>query len=143
VGPVKTQGPIFHIEGIKLGTYDRFIALAVKMLTRWGIPVYLRRNPSTLDPATGEVISGPIQEQTVVGIFVPNQWRRYNTISFLPGVVVEINDREVIVTAQSYDFEPTVGDQLVLDDGRAFDIIAMVPIDPGGSAIVYQLLVRR
>jgi len=143
VGPVKTQGPIFHIEGIKLGTYDRFIALAVKMLTKFGTVAYLRQESSVLDPATGGVVSAPIEEQAVQAMFVPNQWMASQTVYLFSQQMVQANDRQMIVAAPTYAFEPQPGDSISVDDGRAFDIVALIPIDPDGTVIAYKLLVRR
>jgi len=123
--------------------YDRFVALAVKLLKKWGMPISLRRELSTLDPATGGVISGPTLEQELVGLFVPNMYRKLLTVDLWPGVVVQANDRTLLVSAKSYDFYPEPGDRVHLPDGRDFDIVGMIPMDPVGTPITYQLLVRR
>ncbi len=123
-----------------MATYDRFVSMAVRLINQWGVSVTMRREVDTLNPDNGSVVESPAIDQSVYGIFVPGN--KEKTLAFFPGQLVQATDRQMIVAALSYDFTPEPGDQIHLPDGRDYDIVALVPIDPDSTAIVYRLLLR-
>ena len=121
-----------------MADYSSFVDLAVGLVTEFGIPVTISHEARTgFDPETGAFSGSSDDDQDVVGIFVGKGRVHYAFES-----LAQAGDREMIVAASSFSFEPAPGDVLETEAGN-YDIIAVQPVEPADTVIVYRLLLRR
>ena len=59
------------------------------------------------------------------------------------GTLIQATDQQALIGVEGLEIEPTTADRLVDARGRAFEIVSLLPLEPGGVTIFYQAQVRR
>ena len=113
--------------------YARSKASADRLLTRFGqsgtLLKYTKSGPS-YDP----VITWPPHACTFVVLDYANRE--------VDGTRILATDKQVLLAKASLAIEPTTADKLLIG-GVEHKLIAVKPISPGGTTILYELQVRR
>ena len=113
--------------------YDRTASTALRLLTRFGQPMTLRR--VTDGAYSAGAVTQTAADTKVVGIV--DSYSDYESRNEL----IEANDRKVTLAAKGVVL-PTVADQLITLTAT-FKIIAVKALNPAGTAVIYELQVRQ
>jgi len=95
-----------------------------------------RVSGGTYDPVTGGVTSPVTQTWTVYGIETAFR----DGLTMAAGTLVQSGDRQAIIAADQQ--APIPGDSLTIG-GVAWKVIAVSPVNPAGTALLFKLHVRK
>jgi hypothetical protein len=109
-----------------------------------GMAMTLRKQTAGVyNPATGEYDTQTITDYTVQGLIksqsltnVGNVGQRFN------GQEIQTDDQFVMLAASGLTAAPAPGDLLIIS-GVAYSVKTLIPLQPGGVTLLYQLLVRK
>lgn len=96
---------------------------------------FRRAGPSTgpsYDPISGADVDHPARFVLL----------RYKTME-LDGTRVQASDRKALVAAGGLAIEPSLSDHLVEADGTTWSIVAVEPLRPAETTVLYTLQVRK
>lgn len=115
--------------------YSGMSATAARMLGDKGQQMTLRkRTPGTYTPGTA--VTQTDADHTVTGAVFA-----YPAV-VIDGTRIQVGDKKVILAAEGMTVEPDTGDTLLI--GSTWNnIVAVKPVDPAGTAVVFILQVRR
>lgn len=115
----------------------RFIAMAKRLLTRWGHVGTLSR-PQTTGPANNPVPASPLVSGG--GLMVALDYKARD----IDGTRIKVADKEIYLEAEGLSFEPSTTDTL-LEPGNSkpFKIIAVETIKIRTTPIIHILQCRR
>lgn len=114
--------------------YSRFVALANRLLTRFGQRGTLER-PVTSGPAHSPVQQPPLKYPA---IFVIGSFKAHE----VDGTRILREDKKAII-APSLQVEPKLSDLLVEADGGRFRLVNLQTLRPAATTIAYVAQVRR
>ena len=113
--------------------YARSKASADRLLTRFGQTGTLRRQTST-----GTSYNPTVTNTDYACTFVVLDYANRE----VDGTRILATDKRVLLAKKSLAIEPTTADKLLIG-GVEHKLIAVKPISPGGTTILYELQVRR
>lgn len=122
-----------------MGEYDKFAALALRLIKRKGVDVQLRRAGATVVPDPDKpwlTEAGAPATETVRAVFDEYEQR------VVDGTIIHQGDQKVLIAAASLATPPSMRDAIVRD-GEVWMVLAVDIIKPAELAILYQLQVRR
>ena len=107
---------------------------ATKLLTEKGQAASWthRNNDSTFNPATGQSTGGTTTTYASTGVLLHFQSNR------IDGSFVIASDRRFLMSAGS---TPEISDVITVDS-IAYQVLAVNPINPAGTAVMYELQLR-
>jgi hypothetical protein len=115
--------------------YARPVATASRLITRFGRSASLRR-PGTSTQWSAS--TAPAADYPIVAVLA-----NY-TVRERDGTLIQQGDRKIIFAAQGLVITPAIGDTIDTGDGLgAYEIVDVVPVEPGGVPIVFTAQVRR
>lgn len=119
--------------------YDKLAATSLKLLTKYGRAVTLRRPAAgaTYDTATSSVVPGGVASDTVLR-GAPFDFKSGETET--AGGLVKAGDKSLLLQATSP--RPTVADQ-VLIGAEAWEVLDAQTVSPGGTDVLHRLHIRR
>lgn len=120
-------------------------AIAAKVRTalgKAGAPVILRKaTPGTFDPATGAYIGGSTTDYVAVGLIqAPQSTSGSIGQRYFNGVEVKTDDVFILLAVP--EAVPEAGDLLEIDD-VFYTVTTLLPVRPGGVALMYRVMARR
>ena len=116
--------------------YGELASTAARLLTQFGKPATLRvESGSSFDPATQ--INTPAYTDTAVSLLVSNYTGRISET----GTLVQTDDKRLIVSVNGAA-EPGIG-SLVVDGSTVYIVQAVRPLNPAGTALLYELQGRK
>jgi len=122
--------------------YDGLNAKARALIQEYGTSLTLQRSSySSFSPTLGRYVSNATTSYTVYGVIRSPGRSQTGDVYWGGDVVIESGDREVVL-ATNDSVVPDAGDGLVIA-GTPYKIIACNPCAPGGTDLLYKLLVRR
>lgn len=120
--------------------YDDMSVVATELLTEFGKVVTFERVSATFDPVTGIDSTRTVTTYQTVAVEVPIR------DALVDGTRIVVGDRFLIIDAST---APCMGDKLrntavcsVIPTTELLSIVAIEPINPGGTPIAYRLQVR-
>ena len=118
--------------------YDEMAVTALNMITEYGQPVIIRATiVGEYDPETGSAPPESIKEQTAQGILLDFTGQEFQTNS-----LIKQGDKKLKIAAQGLAWVPDLLDKVVVQ-GRTWSIVPpLKEINPAGTPILYELLVR-
>ena len=132
--------------------YDKLRNTGLRLLKKRGVAVTLRREQQgDYDPDTGTTATATVTDYACVGLIsnidseAANQF--YST-STLRNSLIEKQDKMIILSAlllngETLSITPNpITDTLILK-GVEYDVVAIVPLEPDGDAILYSIQVRK
>lgn len=121
--------------------YSALQSRAISLIQAYGTSLTLvRATLGTFTPSVGGYASSTITNYGVYGVIrSPN--RVYSGDKFYEGTVIKSGDREILL-AVSTDITPTVGDAIMIA-GIKYNIMVSLPVEPGGTVMLYKLLCRK
>jgi len=129
-----------------MGTYDRQIATALKLIREKGRPVNIaREGHSTYDPATQQAASTGMTNLTLQGVTTPATQGKIESFE------ITFADRETLVSrelrflicaASGATFRPKESDVVTID-GDDFHILGTTRVSINGEDIIYRFGVYR
>ena len=121
-----------------MGRYDRQIATAARLVSKYGQPVTWRRvaDGAPADPLKPwKPTAATNTDVTVDMVFVP-KGKNSEFLALMKGTEVPKGELVGYMAAQS--FTPTLKD-LVIRDGVALSVCSIDPIAPNGDVILYTV----
>lgn len=121
--------------------YDAIAEKVAKALEKAGTWMSLvRASEGTFDPATGGFSGGSSATYAVVGMMGSQTLQTSGAGQrYFANTLVQTNDRFVTLSSRT---PPLVGDKLVIC-GRTFNVTVVVPLDPGGTPLLFKVMVRE
>lgn len=120
--------------------YSGVAATARKQIERFGKPALLQQLVVAQNPGAGTTTPTPTLHPVRVLAF-PYK------VQHVDGTRVRQGDLQALLAAESTPVEPKMGWGLYLsateDEAKLFKIIAVEPLEPGPTPILYTLQVRR
>lgn len=115
--------------------YARTVATADRMIERFGVAGTLRRRVTTgpeYDPTEGDPVDHACR-------FVVSDYSAME----IDGTRVLATDKKVMLAKGSLTVEPMLSD--LLDDGvtPVYKLVAIKPLQPGATVVMWELQVRR
>jgi hypothetical protein len=103
-----------------------------------------RTTTGAFDPAAGTYASSVDTDYTVYGLIQARSLYQTGAVgqNFFNGVLVQTDDQFVLLAAHGLAITPAAGDILVVN-GVAHTVATMIPVGPGGTALMYRILARR
>jgi hypothetical protein len=116
--------------------YDEMALIASQQIAYYGQPATLRV-PGT---ATGADPWNPTPGTAtdVPCTVVVTDYRA----SERDGTIVRVTDRRALISVAGLAVEPGLASQLVLQTGEVFAVVAVSPLSPGGTPLLYDMQVR-
>lgn len=130
-----------------MAQYDKSIALATRLITKFGGPAVLRRftDASLADPDKPWRRSKPSSSDIAVqAVFlnVGDTGERYT-----PGTEVQTGDKLVLISGGGLAEPPRLKDRVYRDgagsDDEGWSILDVQTLDPNGQQVLHQLQVRH
>lgn len=116
--------------------YPNLSATAARMLGDRGQRMTLRKQtPGAYDPATGVATVASADHAVTGAVF------DFPAL-LIDGTRIQVGDRKVLLAAQGLAVEPDVGD-LLLVGSTLLHVIAVKPLAPAGTPVIYTLQARR
>lgn len=114
--------------------YAAIASTAANLLSKFGQPLtYTRTTTGAYDQATGSTTD------TTTTYDATSVWLGYG-ISEIDGVVIKQGDAKVFTSPA--DTRPLIGDT-VAKDSATWRVMAVMPVQPAGVDVIYQLQVRK
>jgi len=113
-----------------------------------GAPLTLTQTTGgTFNPATGAYTGQTTTTKSVYGLLqAPSMPQSGNTGErWFNGTLIQTNDKMMLLAALDSSgaaVVPVVGDTVTLNS-VVFTIAALIPVEPGGVALAYRVLVRK
>ena len=127
-----------------MGTYDRQIATAERLIREKGKAVQVVRQTTVTDPTKPWEPGVPTEVlDDAYGVFLNFNQSDLETMSKMSGASeVQASDRKVLLAAAALSGAPTTNDKLREADGD-WSIEWVQVLSPNGENILYTLRVRR
>ena len=127
-----------------MGTYDRQIATAERLIREKGKAVQVVRQTTVTDPAKPWEPGVPTEVlDDAYGVFLNFNQADMETMAKMSGASeVQTSDRKVLLAAAAVSGAPTTNDKLRDADGD-WSIEWVQVLSPNGENILYTLRVRR
>ena len=128
-----------------MGTYDRQVATAERLIREKGKPVQVVRQTTTQpDPDQPWLPGEPTTTiDDAYGVFLNFNRKDMETLSKMQGASeIQVSDRKVLLAAAAVTASPTTTDLLRDEDGD-WSIESVQELAPNGESILYTLRVRR
>lgn len=125
--------------------YTSLAAEALGSLQDAGFSMTLRRTTAgTFSPGGGTLSGGSTDDYIVTGLDqAPTMSQGGGTGErFFSGVMVQADDRFLLLAAFGMEIVPAPGDLLIID-GVSYTIMAVIPVRPGGVDLLYRVLARK
>jgi hypothetical protein len=105
---------------------------ADELLEEFGMAATIRRLANTGDPYDPTQTATDTACTVVVTDYAHSE---------KDGTRIQVKDRKVLVAAGSLAITPTPADRFVLG-GISYEIVAVSPLEPGGTVVMYEMQVR-
>lgn len=125
--------------------YTEIAADVLAALQEDGFAVTLRRPSDQLyQPAAGEYAYAESTDYDAWALIASRAMLSSGQIGDrkFPGTMIQTGDKELILAAPGLEITPKSTDLLVIS-GVAYQIISMIPVEPGGVVLFYRVLVRK
>jgi hypothetical protein len=111
-------------------------------LAKAGTVMSLRQTSvGTYNPTTGEISGGVVVDSQVIGLMITQSLQTSGAGErFFAGTQVLAQDK--FVTLEALAATPRTGDQLIIG-GTVYNIVVVVPVEPGGVSLMYKVMVRK
>lgn len=122
-----------------MGQYDKALALALRLITKKGRPVTIRRVINVTADATKpwKKTGSTNEDHATVAVEIP-------FASEIPeGVKRTRDDKKFIVAASGLEIDLTPSDFLVDQDGTVYSIQNPIPVRPGDATVIWDVMVRK
>lgn len=117
--------------------YSEVAGTAQEMIAEFGRSVTLRRNSEgTYNPATDAISGATTTDVAVQAVFTEFKQKD------IDGTLIQQGDKQVLVAAAALTSPPENNDILV-DGSDQYRIIELMAIQPGDTALIYKVQVRR
>ncbi len=118
--------------------YDRMSAMALRLITQFGLTITLRTvTPGGYDTETGETSPETITDQVGQGILAD-----YTGIEFQANSLIKQGDKKLKLAAKGLTLAPSLLSK-VIADGKTYSIVPpLKEINPAGTPLLYELQVR-
>jgi hypothetical protein len=123
--------------------YNSLQNKATNLITKYGTNITIKRySLGTFSPTTGSYASSSTISCTVKGLIKsPASSRMGFGDRFADGTVIQAGDRELLF-ASSGTLTPMNGD-LATVHGVDYNIVTVLPVEPGGVVLLRRALVRK
>ena len=114
-------------------------------LTKAGVVMTLRKVvEGAYDPDTGVFAVGTTTDYSVIGLIQARSLYQTGAVgqNFFNGVLVQTDDKFIILSAIIGGIIPVAGDQLIIS-GIVYSVITEIPVEPGGTVIMHRILARK
>jgi len=115
--------------------YARPKATAERLITRFGQPGTLRR-PASTGPAYNPTAGTPADQAVT---FVVTEYSNRE----VDGTRILATDKKVLLAKGSLTIEPATSDLLLDADAKPYKVIAVMPLKPAQTVVLFELQVRR
>lgn len=125
--------------------YSTVAAKILAMLKRFGVAVVLRRQTAgTYDPVTGEFSGASTTDYSAWALMISQSMLQSGNAGdrYFDGTLIQTGDKMLILVASGLTVTPQPKDQLIISD-VTWQIVARITVEPGGEALLYQVLVRK
>lgn len=115
--------------------YGRTVATADRMIERFGIAGTLRRRTTTgpdYDPTEGDPVDHACR-------FVVSDYSAME----IDGTRVLATDKKLMLAKGALTVEPMLSDLLVDGVSSSYKVVAIKPLQPGATVVMWELQVRR
>lgn len=114
--------------------YAAMAATALRLLESFGQDVVLKRfTGNSIDPVTGATVAGTDASVTTTGIM------KLYASNMIDGTRILATDRELVLSNEQV---PVQTDTVTID-GEDWSIVAIKPVSPAGTDLVYFVQVRK
>jgi len=121
--------------------YTALNAKASELIQNYGTSLTLQRPSfSSFSPTMGSYSTETYTNYSVYGL-IRAPGRMYSGDRYYGGVQIESGDREIIIATQT-TVTPDLGD-LVRIAGVPYRIVTVLPVEPGGTTLLFKTLCRR
>jgi len=122
--------------------YNRLRLKARALIKDYGTPVVLQQPSfSTFSPTLGRYTSNATVSYTVYAVIRTTGRIWTGDVYWSADTTIEAGDKEILI-ATSDAVVPNVGDGLVVD-GEPFKIVVVNAVRPGGTHLLYRVVIRR
>jgi hypothetical protein len=124
--------------------YTATAAKALTMLNKYGMAMTLRRQTAgTFNPSTGAFTGAATTDYTVQGLIQSQTLQTAGAGErFFNGTLIQAGDKFILLAASGLAVVPSPGDLLIIGS-ITFNIATIIPLEPGGTALMYRALVRK
>lgn len=116
--------------------YARAKATADRLIQRFGQTGTLRKAGASTGPAYNDTPGAPVDHSCRFAIVAFEQRE-------IDGARVLATDKKAILAKGSLTVEPLPGDTLVDAAGAAYSVVDVMPLNPAGTTVMYEMQVRR
>lgn len=121
--------------------YDRAAATALRLLTKYGQTVTLRRiTTGDYDPSTGSA-SQTTTDYTASAAKFDFDFRM-SGMTFVPGTLIQSGDKQIFMSAHSLGITPAPGDQVIIGVDT-WPVMGVKELKPADTAVLYEILGRK
>jgi hypothetical protein len=121
-----------------MAQYDKAIALALKLITKYGTSIKVRRiTDAVADPTKPWRVTGQTAvDATGVGVFLDYEQKAVDGETILRG------DQKVLIAASGLTVAPAPKDRIVRGT-EVWDVVSVQPLKPGDQIVMYEVQVRQ
>lgn len=112
--------------------YDRLNETARRLIEKYGKAATIIRNTSS-GPAYAPVLTPVSHGCKLVDIGYK--------LTLIPQTLIQLGDKMGIISTD-LDITPGLPDKLVIDGGQ-YNFVAVQPLNPGGTTLLYEYLARK
>jgi hypothetical protein len=117
--------------------YSEDRTAADEAIAEYGQSGYLRRTAAGSGADPWNPGSGTVTDYPIRFVLVDYSERDRD------GTLIQQNDQQALISVGSLPTEATDADQLVDSQSKVFEIVAIRPLEPGGTVVLYTAQVRR
>jgi len=117
--------------------YRQIRQLAEQQIKEYGRPITIKGEiKGTFDPTTGKYTGGSQTTRQAYGIVTAYARNE------IDGTLIQAKDQKVLLAADSLSAPPEVGELLVVGSVE-YRVVSVRAVEPGGTALLYKVQVRK